>query len=80
MEGRILVTGASGQIGTELVHALAERYGSDRVVASDIKEHKFDDVIFVMLDILNEQRIQEIIDDYEIRQIYHLAGDLIGQW
>ena len=32
---RILVTGALGQIGTELVPALRERYGADRVVASD---------------------------------------------
>jgi nucleoside-diphosphate-sugar epimerase len=81
-EGRILVTGASGQIGTELVHALAEKYGADRIVASDIQEHKFEEVIFVMLDILNTQRIDEIIEDYHITQIYHLAAILSasGEW
>ncbi len=81
-EGRILVTGASGQIGTELVHALAAKYGPERIVASDIKEQKFDEVIFVMLDILNIQRIDEIIEDYHITQIYHLAAILSasGEW
>ncbi|HLF65095.1 MAG TPA: NAD-dependent epimerase/dehydratase family protein [Saprospiraceae bacterium] len=81
-EDRILVTGASGQIGTELIHALVERYGTERVVASDIKEHKFDKAIFVMLDILNTQRINEIIEDYHITQIYHLAAILSasGEW
>lgn len=81
-EGRILVTGASGQIGTELVDALSAMYGADRVVASDIKEQKFDNAIFVMLDILNEQRIGEIIDDYQVTEVYHLAAILSasGEW
>ena len=34
---RILVTGALGQIGSELTHALRQRYGSDLVVASDLR-------------------------------------------
>ena len=34
---RILVTGSVGQIGTELVQALRERYGKENVIASDIK-------------------------------------------
>ena len=34
---RILVTGALGQIGAELVPALRQRYGADRVVASDLR-------------------------------------------
>jgi threonine 3-dehydrogenase len=81
-EGRILVTGASGQIGTELVLALARKYGADRIIASDIKEQKFDDAIFVMLDILNSQRIEEIFGDYNVREVYHLAAILSasGEW
>lgn len=81
-EGRILVTGASGQIGTELVYALAAKYGADRIVASDIKEQRLDNIIFVMLDILNVQRIHEIIEDYQITEIYHLAAILSasGEW
>ena len=38
--GRILVTGALGQIGTDLVQSLRDIYGSDHVIASDIKEKK----------------------------------------
>ena len=34
---RILITGALGQIGSELAPALRERYGADRVVASDLR-------------------------------------------
>ena len=36
--GRILVTGALGQIGTDLVQSLRDIYGSETVIASDIRE------------------------------------------
>ncbi|HPQ42492.1 MAG TPA: NAD-dependent epimerase/dehydratase family protein, partial [bacterium] len=79
---RILVTGASGQIGTVLVQELRSIYGIDRVIESDIKHPGNSDGPFVGLDILNAQRLGEIVDDFEISQIYHLAAILSanGEW
>ena len=79
---RILVTGASGQIGTVLVQELRSIYGIDQVIESDIKHPGNSDGPFVGLDILNAQRLGEIVDDFEITQIYHLAAILSasGEW
>jgi threonine 3-dehydrogenase len=78
----ILVTGANGQIGTVLCEALRTEYGNDHVIGSDIIKLPHHKEPFVMLDILNVQRIQEVITDYEIDQIYHLAAILSanGEW
>ena len=79
---RILISGASGQIGTVLTHALVDHYGVENVIATDIKEPDYHDIDFIMMDILNVQRMREIIDDYQITQIYHLAAILSasGEW
>ena len=37
---RILITGALGQIGMELLDALQTKFGSQNVIASDIRDHK----------------------------------------
>ncbi len=78
----ILVTGATGQIGTVLTAALREVYGADNVLATDIKKPEGETGLFEMLDILNVQRIIEIIGDYKITTIYHLAAILSasGEW
>ena len=53
----ILVTGALGQIGTDLVEALRELHGSDSVIASDIREQpnhtSYDNGPFITLDVLD---------------------------
>ncbi len=79
---KILVTGATGQIGTVLTEALREAYGHDNVLATDIKKPEHHTGLFEMLDILNTQRITEIVDDYQITTIYHLAAILSasGEW
>ncbi len=78
----ILVTGATGQIGTVLTAALREAYGADNVLATDIKKPEGETGLFEMLDILNVQRIIEIVGDYKITTIYHLAAILSasGEW
>lgn len=78
----ILLTGAGGQIGTALSNTLRKIYGEDHVIGSDIQRNPKNEGRFVMLDILNTQRIAEVIDDFKITQIYHLAAILSanGEW
>ncbi len=74
---RILVTGALGQIGSELVPALQQRYGADRVVASDIRiaPHRVSaGGIHEPLDCTQPQQVLEVTRRYEIGTIYHLAA------
>lgn len=73
---RVLVIGSSGQIGTELVTALREKYGNDNVVASDINlpAENADTGPFEKLNILDKDRLIEIIKKYNINQIYLLAA------
>ena len=77
-EKRILVTGALGQIGSELVLELRRRYGADRVVASDIRVIQLDlvgtDGPFEYVDCTHQREIQEVVRRYDIGTIYHLAA------
>ena len=76
---RILVTGALGQIGMELLDALLAKYGSENVIASDIREpDNLDDAgfQFVTLDVLNSEQMENIIREHGITEVYHLAAIL----
>ena len=76
---RILVTGAAGQIGTELVAALLERYEAATVVATDIREPAEalpDGAEFRALDCTDEAAVQGLVADAGIDTIYHLAAIL----
>ncbi|MBK6481521.1 MAG: NAD-dependent epimerase/dehydratase family protein [Saprospiraceae bacterium] len=79
---KILITGANGQVGTALAAALREHYGEDKVLCTDIRKPKVEHGPFEMLDILNVQRMAEIIEDHHITQVYHLAAVLSanGEW
>jgi len=75
---RILVTGALGQIGSELTLGLKERYGADNVIATDIqpdaKKKLSNDVTFETLDVLKPDRISSAVRKHRIDAIYHLAA------
>ena len=74
---RILVTGALGQIGSELVPALRSRYGADQVVASDIRvppSGSDPDGPFAVLDVTNFRQLQDLVRRHEVGTIYHLAA------
>jgi nucleoside-diphosphate-sugar epimerase len=75
---RVLITGALGQLGSELAGALRERLGTDAVVLSDIRSDVNRDLIesgpFELLDAADGERIAEVTDRYRIDTIYHLAA------
>jgi nucleoside-diphosphate-sugar epimerase len=76
---RILVTGASGQIGTELVAALLARYPGSAVVATDIKEPPQSPppgALFQRLDCTDAEACRQAIAEHEIDTVYHLAAVL----
>ena len=75
---RILVTGALGQIGSELVSALRQRYGADAVVASDIRVIQLDvehsNGPFEYVDVTRARDLQDVVLRYEIDTVFHLAS------
>ncbi|NKI25420.1 NAD-dependent epimerase/dehydratase family protein [Arenibacter sp. 6A1] len=79
MQKMILIIGACGQIGTELTLALREKFGNDRVVASDIREGNESLMAsgpFEILDATNYQAIENVIMHYEIDEVYLMAAML----
>ena len=74
---KILVTGAQGQIGSELVPALRERYGADNVVSTyhrKLPEAETGPVEH--LDSTDATQLDELVSRYDIGTIYHLAAML----
>jgi nucleoside-diphosphate-sugar epimerase len=75
MKTPILVTGALGQIGAELVNALRVRYGANAVVASDIRmPPRGTEGPFEFVDCTNLRSLHEVAGRYGVGTIYHLAA------
>ena len=68
--GRVLVTGALGQIGTELVEALRKKHGHEAVIATDIRKAEGCHI----LDVMNKKEINELMKKEQITEVYHLAA------
>lgn len=74
---KILVTGATGQIGTALVPALRERYGPANVVAAGHSAKPAPALLsgpYVSLDILDRAQLSKIVKEHNIDTIFHLAA------
>lgn len=77
---RILVTGACGQIGSELTLVLREKYGNENVVAADrrapLSPQLRDTGPFEFIDVTKRETVQAVVTRYNIDTIYHLAAIL----
>jgi nucleoside-diphosphate-sugar epimerase len=77
---RILVTGAQGQIGSELTAALRDRYGNDAVVAALYLTSPADRLLEVgpttRLDVTDAEAVGRALADHSIDTVYHLAAVL----
>ncbi len=78
---RIMVIGAAGQIGSELVTELRNIYGNASVYATDIKPASpelIGEGPFQILDVMDDKQLIHFIIRNKITQIYHLAAVLSG--
>ena len=76
---RILITGAAGQIGSELTAALRRRYGADTVVATDVVpagEPLSGSGPFETLDVRDRRALTAVIKKYGVKVVYHMAAIL----
>lgn len=75
---RILVVGAGGQIGTELVPHLQKVYGEDNVIAADLKPEMVKKLSSfskaISLDALNFEEYNKVVKDNNIDGIYNLVA------
>jgi nucleoside-diphosphate-sugar epimerase len=74
---KILVIGAGGQIGAELVIELARRFGKQSVIASDIKKDVpsvLSGYNYVDLNVLDNERLEQIVEKENVNEIYLLAA------
>lgn len=77
MKDTILVIGASGQIGTELVMKLRALYGGSQIIASDIRpssQEVMQTGPYETLDIMDQKSLHHIVKKYKVTQVYLLAA------
>lgn len=77
---KLLVTGATGQIGSELTVALRKKYGGDNVVAVGHKRKPSDELVgsgpFEFVDVGEKKSLEKVVNKYGVDTVYHLAAVL----
>lgn len=74
---KVIVIGASGQIGTELVLELRKRFGNENIIASDLKDSPKDILSngpYEKLDVMDGEALREIVERHKITEVYLLAA------
>ena len=75
---KILVTGAVGQIGSELTMVLREKYGNDNVIATGHKSKPGEKLLnsgpFQFINCSDIKTVDEVVKKYNVNTIYHLAA------
>ncbi|WP_026581642.1 L-threonine 3-dehydrogenase [Bacillus sp. J33] len=74
---RIMITGALGQIGSELTLKLRDIYGTDNVIATDIRKNESEAAQsgpFEMVDVTDAKTMVETAKKYEIDTVIHMAA------
>jgi len=74
----VLVVGAGGQIGTELIPHLQKVYGEDNIIAADLRPEIVENLSkgsrAIMLDALDIKAYSQVVKDYKIDRIYNLVA------
>ncbi|MDR2206956.1 MAG: NAD-dependent epimerase/dehydratase family protein [Flavobacteriaceae bacterium] len=78
---KILITGALGQIGTELTNKLVNIYGKENIIVSGLDKADNSQTsagFYERMDVTNTELVRRIIQEYKISTVYHLASLLSG--
>ncbi|EIA20614.1 L-threonine 3-dehydrogenase [Listeria fleischmannii] len=74
---KILITGCLGQIGSELTMRLRNDYGTENVIATDIRHIDSpvcNEGLFEILDVTNKESMLELAKKHEVDTLIHLAA------
>ncbi len=74
---RILMTGAAGQIGSELAQALRKKHGADNVLVTDLfrpSAELAEAGPFELLDVTDRRALDGLVGKYAVDTVYHLAA------
>ena len=75
MTDKVLIIGAGGQIGTELLERLNQIHGPSNVIAADLNSSSaFANNPYEKLDILDKEALYNVIKKHQINQVYLLAA------
>lgn len=78
MNQNILVIGACGQVGTELVLELRKKHGAQKVLATDIRHPENEELKnsgdFYLLDVLKKDALAEFVKKHEVHTVYNMAA------